>query len=55
MYFAYVRQVPERQVFGQHRLLAALFLLPTIALATAVVVAPLWLIARRIDRRRAES
>jgi hypothetical protein len=55
MYFAYTRQVPERQMLGQHRLLAALFLLPAIALTAALVVAPVWFAARSIDRRRNES
>ena len=55
MYFAYVRQVPERQIFGQHRLLASLLLMPAIALTTVVVVAPVWFVARGVDRRRAEA
>jgi hypothetical protein len=55
MWWAYPRQVPERQWFGQHRLGAALFMMPIVVLVATCVVGAAWLIGRRLDRARKDG
>ena len=55
IWWAYPRQIPERQFFGQHRLAAALFMTPIVMLGAAFVIGAVWLIARLLDRARKDS